>query len=98
MRSNDVYFDSLNSTGMLHRLHSGKDLNTNTRYNFMCYYITNSDNIIERPRLGVGFGESINKCTRTFREAEGMKRQRTSGRVARGDDNIDSRNSINTVI
>ena len=27
-----------------------------------------------------------------------MKRQRTSGRVARGDNNIDSRNSINTVI
>ena len=82
-------FDSSNNTGMFRRVHSGICPVTNTWRNFTCYYVNNPCNVIERPRIGVEFCQSINTSTRTLRKIESRKRQRAIDHVAIYVDNMD---------
>ena len=80
-------FDATNNTGMFRRTHSGICPVLKTRRNFTCYFITNPGNVIDRPRTGVEFWESISTTPRKVRET---KKRKTSADAIVPKDNISS--------
>ena len=66
-------FDGTNNTGVFRRIHYGICPVSKTKRNFTCYYITNPGNVIDRPRTGVEFWESISTTPRKVRETKKRK-------------------------